>query len=37
MTVTHQDIADLTMLRIVDLVESIGKVFVHSRSMRRAG
>jgi hypothetical protein len=37
MTVTHQDIADLTMLRIVDLVESIGKVFVQSRAMRRAG
>jgi hypothetical protein len=37
MTVSHQDIADLTMLRIVDLVESIGKVFVHSRAMRRAG
>jgi hypothetical protein len=35
MTVSHQDIADLTMLRIVDLVESIGKVFVHSRAMRR--
>jgi hypothetical protein len=37
MTVTHQDIADMTMLRIVDLVESIGKVFVQSRAMRRAG
>jgi hypothetical protein len=35
MTVTHQDIADLTMLRIVDLVESIGKVFVHARATRR--
>jgi hypothetical protein len=37
MTVSHQDLADLTMLRIVDLVESIGKAFVQSRGLRRVG